>query len=222
MKKQAETKEQLTRELVEVRRQIAELQALEKQRLQAEEALKESEEKWRSLVENAPDLICTVDRDGNILFINQAAPGISPEETVGKSIYDYIPTEHHDKLKTALGQVFQTGSADGCELVVVAPNGAAAWYASRFGPIKRDNQVVAVTLIATNITQRKLVEETLAEQSVRDTLTKLYNRRYFTTGLVRKLPEPIGINTSWPSCSLILTNLRPLTKAGDIILGTRC
>jgi len=188
VKNQTKTKDQLASELAEMQQRVNELQTLEKQRLKAEEALKESEEKWRSLVENAPDLICTVDRNGNILFINQAASGISPEESIGKGIYDYIPSEHHDKFKTALEQVFQTGSTDGCELVVVAPNGAAAWYDSRFGPIKRNNQVVSVTLIATDITERKLVDETLAEQAVRDALTKLYNRRYFN----RRIGEEIA------------------------------
>lgn len=188
MKNRARTKDTIIRELAKMRQRVEELQALEKQRLQTEEALKESEEKWRSLVENAPDLICTVDRDGNILFINQAASGISAEESIGKRIYDYLPTEHHDKLKTALEQVFQTGRTEGCELVVVAPNGAAAWYASRFGPIKRNGEVMAVTLIATDITERKLVDETLAEQAVRDTLTKLYNRRYFN----RRIGEEIS------------------------------
>jgi diguanylate cyclase (GGDEF)-like protein/PAS domain S-box-containing protein len=178
----------LARKLSKMQQRVEELQSLEKQRLRAEEAFKESEEKWRSLVENAPDLICTVDRDGNILFINQAASGITPEESMGKKIYDYIPTEHHVKLKTALEQVFQTGRTDGCELVVVAPNGAAAWYASRFGPIKREDQVISVILIATDITDRKLVDETLAEHAVRDTLTKLYNRRSFN----RRIGEEIA------------------------------
>lgn len=170
MSDQDKTKTQLIGELAELRQQVLEF-----------------EQKWRTLVENSPDLICTVDRNGTILFINQAAPGISPKETIGKNIYDYIPSEHHANLRDSLEQVFKTGKAGNCEIVVVAPNGAAAWYASRFGSIQHNGRVTAVTLIATDITERKLVEETLAEQAIRDTLTKLYNRRYFNHRIVEEI-----------------------------------
>ena len=53
-----------------------------------EEALSQSEAMWRSVVENAPGIIMTVDRDRTIRFINRTVPGLTPEEVIGRSVDD--------------------------------------------------------------------------------------------------------------------------------------
>ncbi len=69
--------ERLNADLEErVRRRTAEL-------MNANRALRASEAKWRSLVENAPDVIFTTDREGTILFINRAPGGRTVEEFIG-------------------------------------------------------------------------------------------------------------------------------------------
>ncbi len=63
----------------------------------AGEALKESEEKYRNLIETAHDLIWSLNAEGRITFINEAAHrlyGYSPEELIGKSIAEVISPEH--------------------------------------------------------------------------------------------------------------------------------
>ena len=76
-----------------------------------------SEEKWRSLVENVPDIIMIVDRDGILQFINHTVPGIALEQAIGKSIYDYVSTEHHEIMRKYLEQVFQTGVGSDYEIM---------------------------------------------------------------------------------------------------------
>jgi PAS domain-containing protein len=67
VKDRDKTKEQLIDELAELRQQVV--------------ALEQAESMWRSLVENAPEKITTLDRDGTILFVNRT----SPERTVKES-----------------------------------------------------------------------------------------------------------------------------------------
>ena len=55
----------------------------------AQKKLNESEELWRSLVETAPDVITTVDRQGKIHFINQSLSNDTPDQIIGKSFYEY-------------------------------------------------------------------------------------------------------------------------------------
>jgi PAS domain S-box-containing protein len=124
----------------------------------SEKALRESEEKMRSVLETAPDVIINVDRDGKIVFINQSMSG--PE---GRYVYDYIPLAYHDTIRNAIEQVFRTGEADSYELVgeADASQGVKIWYASRIGPMKHNGRVVGATIISTDITKRKRTEQAL-------------------------------------------------------------
>ena len=133
------------------------------ERKKAEDALKESEQKWRSLAENAPDVILTIKPDGTILFLNRTVPPFTPEKAVGTSVYNYVPSEYQDTLRDALERVVRTGEPYGYEIAGAGPDGRTSWYQSRMGPIKKGGQVVALTLIATDVTERKKAEEVLRE-----------------------------------------------------------
>ena len=120
-----------------------------------------SEERFRSLVENAPNIIVILDRDGVIQFINRTVPGIGVEEVIGNKIYDYIKPEHHNIMRDIIKQIFETSKPGTCKIEGVGSNNQDSWYEIQAGPIKIHGQVVEVTLIATDITERKQAEEKL-------------------------------------------------------------
>ncbi|MHC4575367.1 MAG: PAS domain-containing sensor histidine kinase [Planctomycetota bacterium] len=141
-------------------RQVAE-------RGQVEKALRESEEKWRSLVENAPDIILTVDPEGTILFLNRTVPPFTPKEAIGTSVYDHVLPEYQATLRTALERVLETGEPHSYEIAGTGPGGRISWYQSRVGPIKDGGRVVALNLIAMDVTDRKRAEDALRESERR-------------------------------------------------------
>jgi PAS domain S-box-containing protein len=130
-------------------------------RIRAEQALRKSEGKMRSLLENSPDFIINVDRAGTILFINHTVPETTVAETIGKSCYDYILPEYHAIHRKTIADVFATGKAASIETKGMGPGGQTSWYETRFGPVMHDGQVDTVLLIATDITQRKLSDMAL-------------------------------------------------------------
>ena len=81
-------------ELAALRRRVADLEALEAERKQIEEALRESEELYRTLVEISPCAITLTDLDGKILFCNRQAARLNgcddPEELVGRDSFEFI------------------------------------------------------------------------------------------------------------------------------------
>jgi PAS domain S-box-containing protein len=124
----------------------------------AKKKLDESEELWRSLVETAPDIISTVDRDGIIHFINQPIGMLSPDQSMGRCFYDFLPREYHEMAMESIESVFHTGETDSFE-VRTGENKNSIWYTYRVGPLRINSKVIAATVIATNTTEFKQSEE---------------------------------------------------------------
>lgn len=136
------------------------------ERKQMEEALRKSEEKYRTLVENASDLIYMIDEKDKVLSLNKAAAmlfGRRPEEVVGKSIFDLFPKEVADGYSRDLKEVFRTGESQTRESKMVA-GGRESWINTTLNPVRDpEGKVVAVIGVTRDITQRKQMEEALRE-----------------------------------------------------------
>ena len=103
---------QLELGLADLRRRVADLVASEADRKRVEEALRESEELYRTLVEISPDAITLTGLDGKVLFCNRQAALLngcdSPEELVGRDSFEFIVPEDrqramHNALKAWQG-----------------------------------------------------------------------------------------------------------------------
>jgi PAS domain S-box-containing protein len=136
-------------------------------RKQVEAALQESEEKFRSVVECSPDIIFSVDRQMRIKFINRVPPGITVEESLGKSALDYVPPEYHHRVKTEIQRVFETGQSCWYEIQARGPYDSIAWYSTRLASLNRGTSDEQVLLITEDITERKRAEEKLQESEER-------------------------------------------------------
>ena len=152
MRDNQKTKAELLKEVESLRKRMAEHR-------QMEDALRESEEKWHSLLNNTPDIILIVERDGTISFINHTEPGFTKQEIIGKSAYDFISPEHHEMVRKDLERVFQTGHCARNEISGVGYHGSLSWYQAEIGPIKQDGRIVAASIITRDITEQKKAEE---------------------------------------------------------------
>ena len=123
----------------------------------AQQAVRDSEANWRSLVESVPDIISTIDLNYRLQFVNRLPPtlDLKPEDLVGKSVFDFLTEEHHDRFKEACKKVIETG-----ELATYEVQGLISgyWYASCLGPIQQDGELVGFVMASTNITDRKQAE----------------------------------------------------------------
>ncbi|MCI0557397.1 MAG: PAS domain S-box protein, partial [Nitrososphaera sp.] len=170
--------EELEKKRVKLETEIAE-------RKRAEEVLQESEMRFRSVTQSAHDAIISADSSGKIISWNKGAHnafGYEEEEVLGKPLTVLMPERYRQAHQRGLERVTSKGESlvigktvelhglrkDGTEFPLELS--IATWEIGKetfYSGIIRD------------ITQRKQAEEALAEQAIRDTLTNLYNRRYF-------------------------------------------
>ena len=120
----------------------------------AEEALQESEKKWRSLAENVPDIILSADKNGRIQFINRCVTGFDTGSVIGTTIYEYIPPDRHQVVRETIEKVFLTGKPGSYEIEAQGEHGTNTSWETRIVPVKTEGQIAAVNLILTDVTER--------------------------------------------------------------------
>lgn len=121
-----------------------------------------AEAKWRTLIENAPDFIMTIDGDGRLLFVNRLQPGLKMEDVLRSTIYDYTPAVRRPKLEKIVKRVFTSLEPAQFEIEGPGPFGLTAWYACRIGPVGVEkNKAREAMIIATDITEHKKAQDEL-------------------------------------------------------------
>jgi PAS domain S-box-containing protein len=124
--------------------------------------LEKSEEKYRTLVESAEDLIFTVGEKGEYLSMNRCAArffGGHPGELIGKNMHDLFSEESAELQMGFVRQVFNTGKSVNVKYPVEI-GGSEYWLTSNFVGLKNENdKVFAVLGISRDITERKKIED---------------------------------------------------------------
>ncbi|WP_455203719.1 PAS domain-containing sensor histidine kinase, partial [Kaarinaea lacus] len=136
-------------------------------RKQAEDALQQSEAKWRSITENSIDHIMLVNREGNISFINHTALGLAPEQLINTPMTDYLPPAYKQVANDCLQRVWNTGEPDQFTVEYEVGDGSVLYYESNVGPVKEGEKIVAVLVSARDISKRKHTEVALRNSEER-------------------------------------------------------
>ena len=129
---------------------------------EAENALRESEEKFRGLFESAPDYIYLLDLEGRILLSNPAVQrnlGYLNEEMQGLRLIDFVAPA--DRIH--FDHVFSKWPADGhlnCEVKMVSKGGRRITVDCSASAIREDNETIDyIVVIQKDITERKFAEQ---------------------------------------------------------------
>ena len=136
--------------------------ASELQRKKSEEALRDSEQRYRAIVENAYDLIIEISHEGACHYASpncQAVLGYDSVDLLDKKFFDFV----HPEERLSLTKTFhiQIGSLEKHDMVcrVQTKHGEWRWIESHIHPFRTSVGTVKGVIVARDITEQKQVEE---------------------------------------------------------------
>jgi PAS domain S-box-containing protein len=133
------------------------------ERKRAEEALRESEEKYRELIENLSEVIYALDQNGRLTYVSPAVKsliGYYPKELESNPFSEWIHQEDLSRAREGFQKVL-SGKSTNSEYGIISKSGEIRWIYTSSRPVLKENQVIGVQGVLTDITERKRAEEAL-------------------------------------------------------------
>ena len=195
--------QQRTRELQETNKRLSE-EILERKKTL--DALRESETRYRGIVETQTELICRLLPDGCLTFVNKAIcskMGIAPEKILSQSFYQYLHPDDREKVRTRISNLSLENPIVEIEERVYLPDGEMYWWhwtnQAMFDP---EGKLVEIQAIGRDITAVKMAEAKVREsdehiRSLTDSATNFAIYRLLINGM-----DPLKMTTIFVSPSI--------------------
>ncbi len=169
----------------------------------AEEALRESEARYRLMAENSTDMISRTSSRGILLYASDASRrllGYEPSELVGRSFFDFVFDADREEVRHLSSLIHESGPTT-FAYRVEKKDGSLVWFETTSRSIHdiTTGKLREVVGVSRDVTQRKKVEEQIEYQAYHDALTGLPNRRLFRDRLTvalahaRRMKHPLAV-----------------------------
>lgn len=154
------------------------------ERKAAQETLRQSEERYRTILEDILEGCYETDLRGNFTFFNNSfckITGYSIKEIVHSNYINYIHKDSLEKLRKTFKEVYTGGIPNRCfECVIISKDGLKKNVEVSVSLIKdSEGKSIGFRGIIRDVTERKKNEEMIAYMAFHDPLTGLPNRRLF-------------------------------------------
>jgi two-component system cell cycle sensor histidine kinase/response regulator CckA len=146
------------------------------ERRQVEEALKQSEERYRNLVENAHDIIFSHDLEGNYLSINKAAElitGYTREEALRMNLSQTVAPEYIEKAREMVSSKLRGDKVTAYYLEIIAKDGRRISVEVNTRLIFQSGSPISIQGIARDVTERKSLEAQLRQSQKMEAVGQL-------------------------------------------------
>lgn len=177
---------------LELRRNLKDMALMAHDCKMTEVALRQSEEKFRNLVEQTNDWVWEIDLSGHFTYANPKVfdiVGYQPEEVLGKTTFDFMSADEAKRLSTLLSTfIAQQAPFSGVEKVLLHKSGHAVELETSGSPVfDEDGKLQGYRGMARDITERKQ-----AERKMRRALTREKELRELKSQFVSMASHEFG------------------------------
>ena len=180
----------------------------------AERLLRESEERYRHLIEHSQGLICTHDLQGQVLDVNPAvltSLGYEASELVGNNLSDILNPAVRDEFPRYLERITNRGQDSGLMAVLTKAGQSRTWQYHNVLMPQAERQYVLGHAI--DVTELRAAQEQLRTEAVTDELTGLLNRRGFFRRASRLLQRDLGRGQSHTAFFVDVDDLKTINDS---------
>lgn len=167
---------------------------------QAEDALRHSEARFSSLIQNASDIITILDADGTIRYASPSVErllGYRPSHLIGRNAFDMIHPDDLPLTSATLVRILdEPGSVPSAEFRFRHRDESWRWLDAAGTNLLADPAVGGIVVNYRDITERKQNESVLWHQAHHDPLTGLPNRTLFIDRLNHALSQDGSAQTA--------------------------
>jgi diguanylate cyclase (GGDEF)-like protein/PAS domain S-box-containing protein len=184
----------VTRQLLAVRENV---------KLLAENAARQNEARFRSLVQHSSDVIIVTKQNGVMRFVSPSATrvlGYDPSELMGQQLTNVLHPDDRDRAAIFFGEAARAPGVTGpAEWRFRQPDGSWLHAEILATNLLGDSTVRGIVLNTRDVSERKRLEEQLTHQAFHDPLTGLANRALFrdrvshALALARRQGHPITV-----------------------------
>jgi diguanylate cyclase (GGDEF)-like protein/PAS domain S-box-containing protein len=184
--------------------------------MEAEVRRRAGEAHFRSLVQNASDVIMILDEDGTIAFETPSIEpvlGYRPADRIGRSAFEHIHPDDVEAAREVLGRVLRRpGEEEGLEVRVRHADGSWRVLQVTARNLAHDEHVRGVLVNCRDITVRQQLEFELRRQAFHDALTGLPNRALFYDRVEHALRR---VSRSHRAIAVLLVDLDDFKTVND-------
>jgi two-component system sensor histidine kinase/response regulator len=163
------------------------------------ESMRESEARYRQLVEAAEDIIYKTDAQGRVVYANPAALaafGFAEAELMGQDIFELIRPDYREQARRFYSdQSSQRISNTLCEFPIINRHAEEIWVGQRVQLVTEGDEVTGFQALARNITDRKRAEQEAERE--REQLRRIVAHAPVAMAMLDRESRYIAHSTTW-------------------------